>query len=211
MLLVRRLGSEQKKKTEVKEAAKIAARADWMKEQERRSICAYEHGALAGAAAGWTNTAKFFHDQIPSNSYIRALDPRSQTVVWQLSSCYFLLGMLSFVFFRSLRQAVKDAFIQEYMMKRYLACLAIADVEAKTNDAIWLWRVAGGGREVRATAREIHVSIAGARDDIRGGPMMDDPPSGSIGERGAVVGLGYGRVCLCACGLLVVLPRHDTM
>ncbi|KAG8842816.1 hypothetical protein FRB96_004718 [Tulasnella sp. 330] len=103
---------------------------------------------LAGAAAGWTNTAKFFHDQIPSNSYIRALDPRSQTVVWQLSSCYFLLGMLSFVFFRSLRQAVKDAFIQEYMMKRYLACLAIADL--------------------------IHVAVTlyGLPEDIRTDPMV---------------------------------------
>ncbi|KAG8992696.1 hypothetical protein FRB94_013447 [Tulasnella sp. JGI-2019a] len=83
---------------------------------------------LAGAAAGWTNTLHFFHDQIPSTTTPIDLDPRANMVVWQLASCYLLLAMISFTFFQSLRRVVADVASQEYMARQFLTCLALADL-----------------------------------------------------------------------------------
>ncbi|KAG9008284.1 hypothetical protein FRB94_013446 [Tulasnella sp. JGI-2019a] len=64
---------------------------------------------LYGAAAGWTNTSRFFHDQIPSTTTPVDLDPRANIVAWQLAGCYLLIAMIDFMFFQSLRRVVTNA------------------------------------------------------------------------------------------------------
>ncbi|KAG8992695.1 hypothetical protein FRB95_001063 [Tulasnella sp. JGI-2019a] len=83
---------------------------------------------LYGAAAGWTNTSRFFHDQIPSTTTPVDLDPRANIVAWQLAGCYLLIAMIDFMFFQSLRRVVTNAASQEYMARQFLTCFALADL-----------------------------------------------------------------------------------
>ncbi|KAL5534697.1 hypothetical protein ACEPAG_1161 [Sanghuangporus baumii] len=74
----------------------------------------------------------FFDELIPSTSTAPLqdpLDPRSSMAVWQLTNCYLLLGLISSLVFRAIRDALPhDPAAQERILGASLAALAIADV-----------------------------------------------------------------------------------
>ncbi|KAJ7585678.1 hypothetical protein C8J56DRAFT_725773, partial [Mycena floridula] len=74
---------------------------------------------------GW-----FHHELIPS-SYPRptSVDLRTQMAVWQLGSCYFLLGLISAIVFRSVKKTLRnDPVAQTQIVGSILTALAIADL-----------------------------------------------------------------------------------
>ncbi|KAL5535081.1 hypothetical protein ACEPAF_3174 [Sanghuangporus sanghuang] len=74
----------------------------------------------------------FFDELIPSTPAAPlqdSLDPRSSMAVWQLTNCYLLLGLISSLVFRAIRDALPhDPAAQERILGASLAALAIADV-----------------------------------------------------------------------------------
>ncbi|KAG7450765.1 uncharacterized protein BT62DRAFT_1072790 [Guyanagaster necrorhizus] len=75
--------------------------------------------------------AWFYHELIPTptSEPLQSLDARSKLAVWQLGNCYLLLGMISTVVFRTIRNAVpKDPQLQERLVGSLLFCLAVADL-----------------------------------------------------------------------------------
>ncbi|KAK0198119.1 hypothetical protein F5146DRAFT_73220 [Armillaria mellea] len=75
--------------------------------------------------------AWFYHELIPTSSPepLETLNARSKLAVWQLGNCYLLLGMISTVVFRTIKNAVpKDPQLQERLVGSLLFCLAVADL-----------------------------------------------------------------------------------
>ncbi|KAH7911814.1 hypothetical protein BJ138DRAFT_1005833 [Hygrophoropsis aurantiaca] len=82
----------------------------------------------------------WFHDQlIPSaantlTTPIPPLDARTTMAITQLANCYLLLGLISSLVFRAVRDALPgDPVAQERIMGASLAALAIADVISFIN------------------------------------------------------------------------------
>ncbi|KAF8640494.1 hypothetical protein AX17_000156 [Amanita inopinata Kibby_2008] len=58
-----------------------------------------------------------------------SLDVRTQMAIWQLANCYLLLGLISSLVFRAVRDALpRNPQAQERIIGASLAALAIADV-----------------------------------------------------------------------------------
>ncbi|KIJ45250.1 hypothetical protein M422DRAFT_251430 [Sphaerobolus stellatus SS14] len=75
--------------------------------------------------------AAWFHSElIPSiDGGSKVLDARSTMAIWQLANCYFLLGLISSLVFRAVRDALPhDPVAQEKIVRASLTALAIADV-----------------------------------------------------------------------------------
>lgn len=74
--------------------------------------------------------AAWFHSElIPGGAGVAILDARSTMAIWQLANCYFLLGLISSLVFRAVRDALPhDAVAQEKIVRASLTALAIADV-----------------------------------------------------------------------------------
>ncbi|KAF8530943.1 hypothetical protein JB92DRAFT_3081103 [Gautieria morchelliformis] len=75
--------------------------------------------------------AAWFHSElIPSDSPKHGtLDARTTMAIWQLANCYFLLGLISSLVFRAVRDALRhDPVAQEKIVRASLTALAIADV-----------------------------------------------------------------------------------
>ncbi|KIY63244.1 hypothetical protein CYLTODRAFT_403505 [Cylindrobasidium torrendii FP15055 ss-10] len=74
--------------------------------------------------------AWFYNELVPWGLEVPAsLDARTRLAVWQLGNCYLLLGMVSSLVFRAIRDSVpKDLAVQERLVGALLTCLAIADV-----------------------------------------------------------------------------------
>ncbi|KAF8577855.1 hypothetical protein K439DRAFT_520538 [Ramaria rubella] len=75
--------------------------------------------------------AAWFHSElIPSSSPTSAaLDARTTMAIWQLANCYFLLGLISSLVFRAVRDALPhDPVAQEKIVRASMTALAIADV-----------------------------------------------------------------------------------
>ncbi|THH13570.1 hypothetical protein EW146_g6665 [Bondarzewia mesenterica] len=72
----------------------------------------------------------FHHQLIPSNDLVpSSLDARTTMLVWQLGNCYLLLGLLSSLVFRAVRDALPtNPSAQERILGASLLALAIADV-----------------------------------------------------------------------------------
>jgi len=57
------------------------------------------------------------------------MDPRAVVAVWQLANCYFLLGMISTLVFRAVRDSLpNNPIAQERILGACFHALAIADV-----------------------------------------------------------------------------------
>ncbi|KAA1466683.1 hypothetical protein DENSPDRAFT_831559 [Dentipellis sp. KUC8613] len=70
----------------------------------------------------------FHHELIPSSSAAPALDARTTMAIWQLGNCYLLLGMLSSLVFRAVRDALPgNPRAQERILGASLCAMAIAD------------------------------------------------------------------------------------
>ncbi|KAF8912879.1 hypothetical protein CPB84DRAFT_1670701 [Gymnopilus junonius] len=76
--------------------------------------------------------ASWFHHQlIPSTSPhpTTALEPRTTMAIWQLSNCYFLLGLISSLVFRAVRDALpNNPAAQERILGASFLALGIADL-----------------------------------------------------------------------------------
>ncbi|KDR85212.1 hypothetical protein GALMADRAFT_233921 [Galerina marginata CBS 339.88] len=76
--------------------------------------------------------ASWFHHQlIPSNlpSPTVALEPRTLMAVWQLTNCYFLLGLISSLVFRAVRDALpNNPVAQERILGASFLALGLADL-----------------------------------------------------------------------------------
>ncbi|ESK98116.1 hypothetical protein Moror_362 [Moniliophthora roreri MCA 2997] len=74
----------------------------------------------------------FHHQLIPSKTeplHFGLLDDKTTMALWQLGSCYFLLGMISSFVLRAVRDAIsRDVVAQEKIVGALLAALAIADL-----------------------------------------------------------------------------------
>lgn len=72
----------------------------------------------------------FYQEQIPSNTPAPLLlDDRTQMIVMQLVNCYLLLGLLSSIVFRAVRDTLpNNPAAQERIVGASLLALAIADV-----------------------------------------------------------------------------------
>ncbi|KAF8525142.1 hypothetical protein BU17DRAFT_84067 [Hysterangium stoloniferum] len=96
--------------------------------------------------------ATWFHSElIPTQSTSSTLlDARTTMAIWQLANCYFLLGLISSLVFRAVRDALPhDLVAQEKIVRASLTALAIADVshvglsliglpsEIRTNPSTW--------------------------------------------------------------------------
>ncbi|KZT42848.1 hypothetical protein SISSUDRAFT_851039 [Sistotremastrum suecicum HHB10207 ss-3] len=74
--------------------------------------------------------AWFWHQLIPSSSQAPlSLDDRTRMAIWQLGNCYLLLGLISSLVFRAVRDALPhDPVAQEKIVGASLTALALADV-----------------------------------------------------------------------------------
>jgi len=72
----------------------------------------------------------FWHQLIPSSAPPpRSLDDRTAMAIWQLGNCYLLLGLISSLVFRAVRDALPhDPVAQEKIVGASLTALALADV-----------------------------------------------------------------------------------
>jgi len=74
--------------------------------------------------AGW-----FHSELIPGAAGASVLDDRTKMAIFQLANCYFLLGLISSIVFRAVRDALPhDPVAQERIVGASLLALAIADV-----------------------------------------------------------------------------------
>ncbi|TFK57702.1 hypothetical protein OE88DRAFT_1731025 [Heliocybe sulcata] len=82
------------------------------------------------AVMAWTYPgAAWFHRELIPTSAPAVLDPRSQMAVWQLGNCYLLLGLISSIVFRAVRDTLRgDPVSQERIMGASFTALAIADL-----------------------------------------------------------------------------------
>ncbi|KAE9397684.1 hypothetical protein BT96DRAFT_883779 [Gymnopus androsaceus JB14] len=81
----------------------------------------------------WLWGASWFHHQLVPSSESSPpsgfLDNRSVLAVWQLGNCYMLLGLISSLAFRAVRNALPDNPVaQEQIIGSTFTALAIADV-----------------------------------------------------------------------------------
>ncbi|EJD55361.1 hypothetical protein AURDEDRAFT_43532, partial [Auricularia subglabra TFB-10046 SS5] len=73
--------------------------------------------------AGW-----FHSELIPGAGAHSVLDERTRMAIYQLGNCYFLLGLISSIVFRAVRDALPDNPVaQERIVGASLTALAIAD------------------------------------------------------------------------------------
>ncbi|KAF4623231.1 hypothetical protein D9613_001996 [Agrocybe pediades] len=73
----------------------------------------------------------FHHQLIPSSGPVptSALEPRTLMAIWQLANCYFLLGLISSLVFRAVRDALPDNPVaQERILGASFLALGIADL-----------------------------------------------------------------------------------
>ncbi|KZP30426.1 hypothetical protein FIBSPDRAFT_946141 [Athelia psychrophila] len=74
----------------------------------------------------------FHHELIPSKTPALPygfLEPRTAMAIWQLGNCYFLLGLISSLVFRAIRDALPhDPASQERILGAAFTALAVADV-----------------------------------------------------------------------------------
>jgi len=73
----------------------------------------------------------FLHQLIPSTDPVptQSLDPRVLMTIWQLTNCYFLLGLISSFVFRAIRDALPDnPAAQERILGASFLALGIADL-----------------------------------------------------------------------------------
>ncbi|KAF8167885.1 hypothetical protein B0H34DRAFT_35872 [Crassisporium funariophilum] len=79
-----------------------------------------------------TPGASWFHHQlIPSaqSTPTTSLDPRTLMAVWQLTNCYFLLGLISSLVFRAVRDSLpNNPVAQERILGASFLALGIADL-----------------------------------------------------------------------------------
>ncbi|TFK40942.1 hypothetical protein BDQ12DRAFT_720677 [Crucibulum laeve] len=76
--------------------------------------------------AGW-----FLHQLIPAATATPSgsLEPRIQMAIWQLSNCYFLLGLISSLVFRAVRDSLPgNPIAQERILGASFTALGIADL-----------------------------------------------------------------------------------
>uniref|UniRef100_A0A8H7YAL3 DUF7704 domain-containing protein n=1 Tax=Psilocybe cubensis TaxID=181762 RepID=A0A8H7YAL3_PSICU len=75
-------------------------------------------------------SAWFHHELIPSdNGPTGVLSPRTQMAIWQLANCYLLLGLISSLVFRSVRDALpNNPAAQERILGASFLALGIADL-----------------------------------------------------------------------------------
>ncbi|KAJ3751116.1 hypothetical protein DFH05DRAFT_1532366 [Lentinula detonsa] len=82
----------------------------------------------------WPGASWFHHQLVPSSEPSPShelLDPRTILAVWQLGNCYMLLGLISSLVFRSVRDALREhPAAQERIIGATLTALAIADVSS---------------------------------------------------------------------------------
>jgi hypothetical protein len=73
--------------------------------------------------------AWFHHELIPTaHESFASIDPRTRMAIWQLGNCYLLLGMLSSLVFRAIRDALPgNPAAQERILGASLLAMAIAD------------------------------------------------------------------------------------
>ncbi|THH09426.1 hypothetical protein EW145_g2036 [Phellinidium pouzarii] len=93
---------------------------------------------ISPAFLGWfyPGAAWFYSELIPplvggasSESETGALDARASMAIWQLTNCYLLLGLISSLVFRAVRDALPhDPVAQERIVGASLTALALADV-----------------------------------------------------------------------------------
>ncbi|KIK54603.1 hypothetical protein GYMLUDRAFT_48512 [Collybiopsis luxurians FD-317 M1] len=79
----------------------------------------------------WPGASWFHHQLVPTPDVLasRSLDARTVLAVWQLGNCYMLLGLISSLVFRAVRDALRnDVVAQERILGSALTALAIADV-----------------------------------------------------------------------------------
>ncbi|KZT08961.1 uncharacterized protein LAESUDRAFT_696337 [Laetiporus sulphureus 93-53] len=83
--------------------------------------------------------AWFHHELIPDSSptpSAGSLDPRTLIAIWQLGNCYLLLGLISTLVFRAVRDALpNNPAAQERILGASFTALALADV----THMIWSW------------------------------------------------------------------------
>ncbi|KAK7468438.1 hypothetical protein VKT23_002951 [Stygiomarasmius scandens] len=78
----------------------------------------------------WPGARWFHHELVPSAVPSSGpLDARTTLAVWQLGGCYMLLGLISSIVFRAVRDTLRnDPVAQERIIGAALTALAIADV-----------------------------------------------------------------------------------
>ncbi|KAJ3805533.1 hypothetical protein EV368DRAFT_51937 [Lentinula lateritia] len=80
----------------------------------------------------WPGTTWFHHQLVPSiepSPPSSSLDARTILAVWQLGNCYMLLGLISSLVFRAVRDALRgNPVAQEHIIGSALTALAIADI-----------------------------------------------------------------------------------
>jgi len=71
----------------------------------------------------------FYHELIPSSTSAIPLEPKSSMAILQLTNCYFLLGLISSLVFRAIRDALPhDPASQERILGAAFVALALADI-----------------------------------------------------------------------------------
>ncbi|KAF8973790.1 hypothetical protein BDZ97DRAFT_1900574 [Flammula alnicola] len=88
---------------------------------------------IAPALMVWVfpGSSWFHHQLIPSTlpASTAPLDPRTLMAIWQLTNCYFLLGLISSLVFRAVRDALPgNPAAQERILGASFLALGIADV-----------------------------------------------------------------------------------
>jgi len=89
---------------------------------------------ISPAFLAWVfpGAAWFHHQLIPSSDPapdISTLEGRTKMAIWQLGNCYLLLGLISSLVFRAIRDALPhDLVAQERIVGASLTALALADV-----------------------------------------------------------------------------------
>jgi len=80
----------------------------------------------------WPGASWFHHQLIPSSEPSQpsgSLDSRTILAVWQLGNCYMLLGLISSLVFRALRDTLRENPVaQERIIGASFTALAIADL-----------------------------------------------------------------------------------
>jgi len=80
----------------------------------------------------WPGASWFHHQLVPSyesSMPLGLLDSRTTLAVWQLGNCYMLLGLISSLVFRAVRDALRNNPVaQERIIGSSLTALAIADL-----------------------------------------------------------------------------------
>jgi hypothetical protein len=79
----------------------------------------------------------FYNELIVTGRPVTSLDNRTTMAIWQLASCFGLLGMLSSFVFRAARDALADdPAAQERIIGASFKAMAIADVSVMSRRSI---------------------------------------------------------------------------